>query len=85
MGAIKREMNSAKWFFIAIGYQTALAYAVGMMVYNFGNLFTGAFVPSAKSIVCLIISVLLLAGMLYLLFRPSKEHTKAAKAKKQAA
>ena len=41
MGAIKREMNSAKWTWFAIGYQCGFAYLVGLMVYQFGQLFTG--------------------------------------------
>ena len=85
MGAIRREMNSAKWFFIAIGYQTAFAYIVGMLVYNFGNLLTGAFTASVGSIIGLALSVLLLAGMLYLLFRPAAEKKQAKRAVKKNA
>ncbi len=42
MGAIRREMNSAKWTFFAIGYQCAFAYAVSLVIYQFGLLFGGA-------------------------------------------
>ena len=68
MGAIKREMNNAKWFWFAIGYQTGLAYVVSLCVYQLGILFTaGAFGIGT------VVAVLLLAGFLYLLVRPYKE------------
>ena len=68
MGAIKREMNNAKWFWFAIGYQTGLAYVVSLCVYQFGTLFTaGTFGVGT------VVAVLLLAGFLYLLVRPYKE------------
>ena len=68
MGAIKREMNNAKWFWFAIGYQTVLAYAVSLCVYQLGSLFgQGAFGIGT------IVAVLLVAGFIYLLFRPYKE------------
>lgn len=68
MGAIKREMNNAKWFWFAIGYQTVLAYAVSLCVYQLGSLFSaGAFGIGT------IIAVLLVVGFVYLLFRPYKE------------
>lgn len=68
MGAIKREMNNAKWFWFAIGYQTVLAYLVAMCIYQIGTAVTvGAFgVGTAVSILCV-------AGFLYLLFRPYRE------------
>ena len=69
MGAIKREMNNVKWFFIAIGYQTALAYIVSLCIYQFGMLFTGA-----GSVLGTIIAFVFAAGFLFLLFRPYKEH-----------
>lgn len=71
MGAIKREMNNTKWTWAAIGYMCALAYAVSLMVYQFGLLFTtGAFGIGT------IAAVIVLAGMLYLLIRPAhKENT----------
>jgi ferrous iron transport protein B len=68
MGAIKREMNNAKWFWFAIGYQTALAYVVSMCVYQFGTLFTtGSFG------ILTVVALLFFIGFLYLLFRPYKE------------
>lgn len=68
MGAIKREMNNAKWFWFAIGYQTVLAYVVSLCVYQLGMLFgTGAFGIGT------VVAILLVAGFLYLLFRPCKE------------
>ena len=68
MGAIKREMNNAKWFWFAIGYQTGLAYVVSLCVYQLGILFTaGAFGIGT------VVAILLLAGFLYLLVRPYKE------------
>ena len=68
MGAIKREMNNTKWFFIAIGYQTGLAYIVSLCVYQIGTLFTeGVFGIGT------VVAVLLVAGFIYLLFRPYKE------------
>jgi len=68
MGAIKREMNNAKWFWFAIGYQTVLAYVVSLCVYQLGMLFgAGAFGIGT------VVAILLVAGFLYLLFRPCKE------------
>lgn len=68
MGAIKREMNNAKWFWFAIGYQCVLAYVAAMCVYQIGTLITtGAFgIGTIIAFVCV-------AGFLYLLFRPYKE------------
>ena len=68
MGAIKREMNNAKWFWFAIGYQTILAYAVSLCVYQFGSLFTGGGFGIGTAA-----AVIVLIGFLYLLFRPYKE------------
>ena len=71
IGAIKREMNNAKWTWFAIGYQCGLAYVAALMINQFGGLFTGNVnVPGV------IAAVLLLAGILYMLFRPYKEATK---------
>ena len=68
IGAIKREMNSAKWTWFAIGYQTIFAYAVSLCIYQIGNLFTtGAFGIGT------IAAFLIAALFLYLLFRPYKE------------
>lgn len=68
MGAIKREMNNAKWFWFAIGYQTFLAYATALCVYQIGTLVsTGAFG------IWTVIAFLLVIGFVYLLFRPYRE------------
>lgn len=68
MGAIKREMNNAKWFWAAIGYQTVLAYLVSLCVYQIGTLVTtGAFEIGT------IAALLIIGGFIYLLFRPYKE------------
>lgn len=70
MGAIKREMNNAKWFWFAIGYQCLLAYVVGLVIYQIGMLITGG-VFGAWTVVAL----LLILGFIYLLFRPNKAIT----------
>lgn len=75
MGAIKREMNSAKWTAFAIGYQCAFAYVISLIVYQFGSLFTGAFTGGLQ-ILWLVLAVVALAGLIYLLVRPYKEATK---------
>ena len=67
IGAIKREMNSAKWTWFAIGYQCALAYAVSLVVYQIGSIFTGN-----VNILGLIFAIAVLAGFCYLLFRKNK-------------
>ena len=68
MGAIKREMNNAKWFWFAIGYQTVLAYVIALCIYQIGTLITtGAFGIGT------VVAFLLVLGFLYLLFRPYKE------------
>ena len=68
MGAIKREMNNAKWFWFAIGYQCILAYVVALCIYQIGMLITaGAFGVGTVA------AFILLVGFLYLLFRPAKE------------
>ena len=68
MGAIKREMNNAKWFWFAIGYQTLLAYVVSLCVYQIGTLVTtGAFGVGT------VVAFLFVIGFIYLLFRPYKE------------
>ena len=68
MGAIKREMNNAKWFWFAIGYQTILAYVVSLCVYQIGTLITtGVFGIGT------VVAFVLIIGFLYLLFRPYKE------------
>ena len=70
MGAIKREMNNTRWFWIAIGYQCGLAYVVSLCVYQIGTLITtGAFGIGT------VVAFLLIIGFIYLLFRPYKEST----------
>ncbi len=71
MGAIKREMNSAKWTWFAIGYQCLFAYAIALMINQFGGLFTGNI-----NVIGLVFAVAILAGMVYMLFKPYKEATK---------
>ena len=68
MGAIKREMNNAKWFWFAIGYQCGLAYIVSLCIYQFGTLFTGGGFGLWTAV-----AVVLLIAFLYMLFRPYKE------------
>ena len=68
MGAIKREMNNAKWFWFAIGYQCIFAYIVALCIYQFGILFTGGGFG-----LWTVVAVALLVGFLYMLFRPYKE------------
>ena len=74
IGAIKREMNNAKWTWFAIGYQCGFAYIIALMINQFGNLFTGH-----ASVIGLIFALAALAGMLYMLFKPYKEATKLSK------
>ena len=71
IGAIKREMNNAKWTWFAIGYQCGFAYVVALMINQFGNLFTGS-----ANVLGVIVAVILLAGLIYMLVRPYKEATK---------
>ncbi len=66
IGAIRREMNSAKWTWFAIGYQCAFAYAVSLMVYQFGSLFAGE-----PHTVGLIAATLVLAMFIFMLVRPA--------------
>ena len=68
MGAIKREMNNAKWFWFAIGYQCCLAYIVSLCIYQFGTLFTGGGFG-----LWTVVAVVLLIAFLYMLFRSYKE------------
>ena len=71
IGAIKREMNNAKWTWFAIGYQCGFAYVVALMINQFGSLFTGS-----ANVLGVIVAVILLAGLIYMLVRPYKEATK---------
>ena len=73
IGAIKREMNSAKWTWFAIGYQCGFAYVIALMINQFGGLFTGS-----ANILGVIVAALLLAGIIYMLCKPYKEATKLA-------
>ena len=74
IGAIKREMNSRKWTWFAIGYQCGFAYAVALMINQFGMAFTGSI-----NVLGTIVAVAVLAFMLYMLFKPYKEATKLTK------
>ncbi len=71
IGAIKREMNSAKWTWFAIGYQCAFAYAISLIVFQIGSIFTGN-----ANIIGIIAALAVLAFMLYMLFKPYKESNK---------
>ncbi len=68
MGAIKREMNNTKWFWIAIGYQCGFAYVCSLIVYQLGSLFNGGSFGFGT-----IVGFILLIGSIYLLVRPPKE------------
>ena len=72
IGAIKREMNSAKWTWFAIGYQCVFAYAISLMIYQFGSVFTGGL-----NVIGLIAAVAVLAVMVYMLF--IKKYSEATK------
>ncbi|MBO4697970.1 MAG: ferrous iron transporter B, partial [Lachnospiraceae bacterium] len=74
IGAIRREMNSAKWTWFAILYQCGFAYVIALMVNQFGGAFTGS--GNAFGIA---VSALILAGMVYMLVRPYKEAVKLTK------
>ncbi len=75
IGAIGREMNSAKWTLFAVGYQCVFAYLVAMMIYQFGSAFTGNI-----DIVGLAAAIIVFAGMMYMLFlKPYRESTKLTK------
>ena len=71
IGAIKREMNNAKWTWFAIGYQCGFAYVVALMINQFGNTFTGSL-----NVLGLIAAIAALALIVYMLFKPYKEATK---------
>mgnify|MGYP004625638631 CR=1 FL=1 len=74
IGAIKREMNNAKWTWFAIGYQCGFAYLIALMINQFGGLFTGN-----VNVLGLVAALVVLAGMIYMLFKPYKEATKLSK------
>ena len=71
IGAIKREMNSRKWTWFAIGYQCGFAYVIALIVWQLGNLFAGS-----VNAVGLIAALVLLALLLWQLFKPYKEAQK---------
>ncbi len=71
IGAIKREMNSAKWTWFAIGYQCVFAYAVALVVYQLGMLFVGG-----ANVIGVVAAVLVAAFIVYMLVRPYKEATR---------
>lgn len=68
IGAIRREMNSAKWTWFAIGYQCVFAYIISLIVYQLGMMFAGS-----ANLVGVIVAVFLVAFLLYMLLRPYKE------------
>lgn len=74
IGAIRREMNSAKWTAFAIAYQCLFAYAVSLCIFQIGSAFTGGL-----NVIGLIVSILIIAGMLFMLFKPYKEADKLTK------
>ncbi len=69
IGAIKREMNNAKWTWFAIGYQCGFAYLISLIVFQFGCLFTGDF---TSHIIGIIAAVAAFAGLCYMLVRKNK-------------
>ena len=71
IGAIKREMNSAKWTWFAIGYQCGFAYVIALMINQFGGLFTGS-----VNVIGLIFAIAFLVLIVYMLFKPYKEASK---------
>lgn len=71
MGAIKREMNNAKWFWFAIGYQTILAYLVALCVFQIGTLITTGVFGFGT-----VVAFLIIIGFIYMLFRPYKQSGK---------
>ena len=74
IGAIRREMNNAKWTWFAIAYQCGFAYAISLMINQFGGLFTGN-----VNIIGVIAAVIVLGFMIWMLVRPYKESTKLTK------
>ena len=75
IGAIKREMNSAKWTWFAIGYQCCFAYAIALIVNQLGNLFTGN-CTSMGGIIGVIFALILIALIVFMLVKPYKESEK---------
>jgi ferrous iron transport protein B len=70
MGAIRREMNSRKWFWTAICYQCGFAYLVGLVIYQLGQLFSGHFGVGT------VVAFLIIIAFFYLLLRPTPKETK---------
>ena len=68
MGAIKREMNSTKWFWFAIGYECGFAYIISFIVNQIGKIFTGQII-GIGDIFEIIIGFALLAALIYMIFR----------------
>jgi ferrous iron transport protein B len=71
IGAIRREMNSAKWTAFAIAYQCIFAYAVSLVIFQVGSIFTGGL-----NVIGLIFAVAVIAFVIYMLARPYKESTR---------
>ena len=81
MGAMKREMNNAKWTAFAIGYQCVFAYAIALMINQFGTLIQKiAGYDVTVSVIGVIAAFLVLGGMIYLLVRPNPYEEKKVKA-----
>ena len=80
MGAIKREMNNAKWFWFAIGYECVFAYVIAFLVNQFGNLFTGN-VKGTGGFIGIVFGMAVLAVLIYMIFRkdPNKKRYKLRK------
>ncbi len=74
IGAIKREMNSAKWTWFAVGYQCVFAYAISLIIYQIGSLFSGNVHPLG-----LIVAIALVAFMIFMLVKPYKENSAEVK------
>lgn len=77
IGAIKREMNNAKWTWFAILYQTGFAYVIALMINQFGGLVTGN-----TNVIGLAFSIVFLVTIIYMLVKPFKESTKLTTAVK---
>ena len=71
IGAIKREMNNAKWTWFAIAYQCGFAYAIALMINQFGGAFTGNL-----NVIGLIFAIAVLALIVFMLFKPYRESVK---------
>lgn len=81
IGAIRREMGSGKWTWIAIGYQCLFAYVVSLIIYQIGNLLLGGTFGLGT-----VVGIILLAAMVYLMIRPNpEERTRKLKVAKTAA